>query len=66
MKGDCEQRQKGSGGGMVICCLEPFPQKRFCKKATPGIEMCFVTSGNNQRASVAEVRRLRDVVGAEI
>lgn len=57
--------RKEAGEARSYAALKPFPQERFCKKATPGIEMCFVTSRNNQQASVAEVRRLGVVVGAD-
>lgn len=57
--------RKEVGEARSYAALKPFPQERFCKKATPGIEMCFVTSRNNRRASVAEVRWLGDVVGTD-
>ena len=57
--------RKEVGEAWSYAALKPFPQERFCKKATPGIEMCFVTSRYNQQVSVAEVRRLGVVVGAD-
>lgn len=49
----------------MAMCLELSPRKRSIKKGTCGMKMCFVTLRNNQKANLAEVKQLRETVGAD-